>query len=114
MIPAVGVLRRGRAAEFSSPDYKRVVQHAARFQILEQAGHWLVDLSAVALETKLHIAVLIPLLLWHTILTVRHLNEPHSPLGKSPRQQALHAEVAAFLFVDAVKRFGRSGLPGGV
>ena len=114
VVSPIAILGSGRAAEFSSPDYKRVVQHAARFQVLQQTGHRLVDLSTIALETKLHVAVLIPLLLRHPILTVRHLDEPHSPLGKSPRQQALHPEVAALLFVDAVKRLRRSGLPGGV
>ena len=44
MIAAVGALGTRCAAELGGPDDDRVVEQAALFQIVQQAGDWLVDL----------------------------------------------------------------------
>ena len=38
----------GRAAELAAPDHQRVVEQAARLQVLEQPGDRLVDAGAAA------------------------------------------------------------------
>ncbi len=54
-------LQRRRAAELAAPEDQRVVEQAARFQVLEQAGDRLVDLAGVLRVALLEVAVLVPL-----------------------------------------------------
>ena len=48
VLAAVGPFGRRRAAELAAPDDERVVEQAAGFQVLEQAGDRLVGRRAVA------------------------------------------------------------------
>ena len=91
VIAAVRALRDGRATKFAAPDNQRVFQHAALFEIGEQAGDGFVDGGGVLRVARLESAVLVP------DIGRRHLDEPHTRLGEAAGEQALPAVVVGGL-----------------
>ena len=63
-----------RATEFAAEDHNRILQHPALLQILDQAGHRLINAVAVVLDRRWQAAVLIP-------AAMKQLHEPNTTLG---------------------------------
>ena len=80
VVAAAGTVDSRRAAELPRPHHQRLVQQAARPQVLEQPRDGLVGVAGVLLVPLLQVAVLVPL------EAVRHLNVTHPRLGEAPRQ----------------------------
>ena len=75
-----------RAAELTSPDDERVVQHPPLFEIAHQGGRRLIGLGRLRTHATLDVAVMIP-------TGMIHLNEPHAALGQSSGEEAVVGEV---------------------
>src|SRR5437763_4839208 len=102
------------APKFSAPDYERVLQHPALFQVLDQRGAGLVRVAAILLEVSDQIAVLVPGF-------VEKLNKAHATFNEPPREQTIIrkgrlARLSAVHFKDVlwffanIHQFRRAGL----
>ena len=106
-IGLVARLHRRRAPELPAPENECVVEHAAGFQVEQQAGDRFVDLADVDRVTFLEVRVLVPLfIVKRQGVGVAHLNEAHATLGETPREQAFAAEVLGLRIVEAIEFFG--------
>src|SRR5438552_5256917 len=72
------------AAKFGSPHYQRVLQHAALFEIFQQAGNWLIDFGTLLAVRLLQVLVGIPGIAAGAVI---ELDETHATLGKTPRRK---------------------------
>ena len=85
MVAAVVLLREAplridRAAELAAPDDQRLVEQAARLQVLYQAVAGLVDVAALVGQAAGDVGVRVP-------VVVVDLHEPHAALDHPPGQQ---------------------------
>ena len=93
-------LRINRAAEFSAPDYQRVLQEPALLQVNDQRGGSLVGLEALASDFFRQVVVLIP-------AAVEQLHEAHSALGHSSGENAVRRVGAGRPGIRPVQIEGR-------
>src|SRR5437763_16558805 len=90
MVAPVVVLRKRSLAvdgpsELAAPNYQRVVEQPALFQILDQRRGRLVRVAALAADLLGQVAVLVP-------APVEQLHEPHAAFRQSPSQDAVRRE----------------------
>ena len=97
MIAAIALGHR-RAAELAAVDDERVVEHAARFQVLDEGGGGLIDFAGAAAHVIAHGAVMVP-------VAMIELDEADAALGQAAGHQAVGAERAVGAG-DAVVREG--------
>ena len=75
-------LTKWRAAEFSTPDYERVVKQTALLEVAHESRARLISVAALRFEMMKEIAVLIP-------TTVHELHEAHAALAESTRDETV-------------------------
>ena len=107
VVPAIGAAAVRRAPELPAPDHQRLVEHAARREVVEEGRDGLVDGVAVATEGGLEVLVLVP-------SAVVQLDEANARLGQSAREEALPPEVVRAGRPDTVPRQGVGGFRGQV
>ena len=90
MIATVLSLGSGRATEFTTPDHQRLVEQAARFQILKQTGDRLIGGEGIVLVSGFKTAVLVPGL--KASRRMIELHKANAPLDEAPGQKTLAAE----------------------
>src|SRR5207253_525851 len=90
---AAEILAPRRAAEFAGPDHQRVVEQAARLEILDQRGARLIRFRATLRECGADVAVMIP-------SGHRHLHETHTGFAEPSREQAGAAMLVGRLLAD--------------
>src|SRR5690606_33132304 len=76
VVSTIASLSGRRAAEFTTPDHKRVVEQAALLQILQKTSNRLIDFQGVLGMALLQLPMLVPL---HVGIAMRHLNEANTP-----------------------------------
>ena len=109
MIASGGVLRPGRASEFTGPDDQCVVQHSPLFEIFDQSCDRFVRGAAMWLMF-LHVAMGVPSAV--AAARMADLNEPHAPLGQAAREKQLFPKGLCVIFVDAVEGLDMRRFPG--
>src|SRR6185436_12775032 len=87
VVPAVGALGPGGAAELGAPDDQRLVEQAAPLEVLDQARDGLVDLAGELGVARLEVPVGIPGS-GAAVVSVIDLDEADAALGHPPRRQA--------------------------
>ena len=90
------------SAELSAPDHKRVVEHAALFQILHQRSRRLIRLLALPPNLFWQIAVLVP-------SAVEQLNKSDAAFRKSSREDTVGGKRARLARVRPVQFERRLG-----
>ena len=106
---ALGVFGGRLAAEFAAPDDQRLLEQAALFQILQQAGDRLVGFAGVQVVVGFQVAVGVPVVVVVGTAGVE-LNEPNAALDQAPGQQALASELVALRIRQTVEFLRRCGL----
>src|SRR5438874_13779478 len=84
---AAGALPHRCPPKFATPDNKRVIQHAAFFEIFDERSRCLIHVFCRAGHAAFDFAVMIP-------SAMIELNEPDTAFGESPRQQTIRSETA--------------------
>ena len=118
---AVFALEHRLASEFTAPNHQSFLQHAALFEVAEQAGNRFVHFRAVDFQVFVHSVVSVPVLLLMTTAGVE-LHEAHTTFHQASRDEALAAKVSrrdgdrvvGFFVVQPVHRLGFPGLAGDV
>ena len=106
----------GRAAEFSGKDDEGVIEHAALFEIVDEASAGLVDVVSLAFDLFGEFAVVIP-------AAVEELDEADAALGHAAGEEAVAREgarifdfgavdffVEGFVFAGEIGELGNGGL----
>ena len=93
-------LAEGSAAELSSPNNERVVEHAPFLEVAHQGGRWAFGVLALLFELGEKVAVLIP-------TGMHQLHKPYTALKQPPGDQAVVGEGAVLERVGAVSGEGR-------
>ena len=105
---AIGSALRVRgAAELAAPDDKRVVEHAALLQVLDQGSRGLVDVAGHLGQLVLQAAVVVP-------VAVIELDEAHAFLGESAGEEGIAGERARSIHVRSVAFHDRLAFAGEV
>src|SRR5262249_6130681 len=94
VIASLRSLTARHAAELGGPEHNRVFEQPARLQVLDQRRGWLI-------HSRRHIAVIFGDVLVAVPVAAREavvgaapdLNEPHTALEQTPRDQAIPPEV---------------------
>ena len=104
VIAAIAALRERRAAKLTGPHNKRVLQHAARFQVAQQPGNRLVGCAGVVAMIFLQATVGVPAVV-AADPRAGQLDEAHALLHQSAGDETLHAERArrVVLGVEPIK-----------
>ena len=117
VVPAVRALDERSAAEFARKDHQRFVEQAPALEILQQAGHRLVDGVGVPAVPHDQVLVLIPRIRRiapAAVAAIDHgqFDEPHAALDEAARDEALQGVIALGRKrrVQAVEFAGRLGL----
>ena len=96
LVALEGALTIGRAAEFSGEDDEGVVEHAALFEVVDEAGAGLVDIEGLAFNFGGEGGVVVP-------AAVEELDEADAALGHAAGEEAVAGEGAGFLDFGAVE-----------
>ncbi len=99
----VGLLVKGSPSKLRGPDDEGALEHAALFQVGEQAGDGLVDRLRETLVVG-HVAVRIPV---RRGTHIDELEKTHAPLRESPRDETLPSEAARRAALESVELQGR-------
>ena len=110
VVAAGALLAHRHAAELATPNHQRVVQYAARFQILQQTGNRQIGSAAVLAVVLQDIFVRVPA---SGVAGVK-LHEAHAFFDHSPGQQAARAKLVRLLLTDAIQPAGCLGFAGDV
>ncbi len=108
VVPSVAFLIERSASEFASPHDQGIVQHAARFQIRNQAGDRLIRFAAARRVVAFNIDVGVPTAARAGV----QLHKTHAPLHQPPGQKTVLPEGLSFRAVQAVQLLGGLGLLG--
>ena len=92
------------------PHYEGILQEPALLEVGQEAGHWFVDLAAVANHACLHVAVVIPAGPANLHAVHQH-GVAHAALNHAPGQEALAAKSCGCPVVHAVQFMYVRGLP---
>src|SRR6266567_8607212 len=100
MVAAVVVLREfalrvAGAAEFTTPNHERIVEHTALLEVLDKRGARLVSFLRLGADRLRQVAVLVPALMVE-------LDETHAALGKAASQHAVRREGPRLAAVGAI------------
>ena len=94
-------MRVDRTTELAAPDDQRVLEHAARLQVEQQAGAGLVGLLALAGDVFGEVAVLVP-------SAVQDLDDADAAFDHAAGEQGAVSEGAGLLYLGSVE-FERGG-----
>src|SRR5436190_5479313 len=108
MVAAPAFFIERRSSEFAAPNHQRVFKHSSRLQIGQQTSNRFVRSFAMFGMVFLDIDMCVPA----AVAAAIELNEPHTALDEAPRQQAKRAELAGWLFIQAIKYPRQLALPG--
>ena len=97
----------GRAPEFRRPDDQGIVEHPARFQIVDQSRDRLIDVLRQPV-IALHVGVGVPVVV-NGGAAVDQLDKADAAFGHSPRRQALPAETFGAAALNPVELQGGIG-----
>lgn len=85
-------------AEFAAPDDEGVIEHAALFEVVDEASAGLVDIEGLAFNFGGEGVVVVP-------AAMEELNEADAALGHAAGEEAVAGEGAGFLDFGAVELF---------
>ncbi len=89
-------LEERRAAEFTTPDDKGLIEHAALFEVSDETGTGLVGVPALGVKLSGERTVLVP-------ARVHELDELSSPFGKATGEEGVTGEGARFVDAGSVE-----------
>ncbi len=98
VVTGESALAVGGASEFSGEDDEGVIEHAALFEVVDEAGAGLVDVVGLAAHFIGEVDVVVP-------ATVEELDEADAALGHAAGEEAVAGEGAGFFDFGAVEFF---------
>src|SRR5206468_7321565 len=113
MVAALAPLGEGHASKLGAPKHQGVLEHAAGFEVLEQAGDGLVDGGADRRKLLRDTRVIVPIA-GRTARAAPDLHEAHAALEEAAGEQAAPPEVFRHFVVEAVKFARRLAFAGEV
>src|SRR5436190_5658464 len=108
MIAAFAALAARHPAELCCPDYDRILQQAALFQIFEKCGSRLVHAAAHIEMIPRQVLVAVPVAPGKPVVSpAPNLNEPNAAFEQPPGGEATLTKIFGVFVIQAVKLFGR-------
>src|SRR6267378_438691 len=104
VVAPLAALAAGHPAEFGRPQNDRIVQHPARFQILDERRRWFLHTGAHVEMISREIFMAVPVAPRETIVSpAPGLHETNAPFEQSASDQAAPAKILSDLLIQSIE-----------